>query len=240
MSRWPQVALLSQLGQGLKLFPRPVEAYSIFNYLTDSMFTQRRHLTAADAAPDVIGRYRNYVKKILFYQNKPRFVQKHTGYPRLNYLSAIFPDARFIHVVRDGRAVANSMLHVSWWDGTMKSWWWGPMKTAYQQEYIAANQEPLVLAAIVWKTLMDLVEEERTADFPRPFLEVRYEELIQNTNEVLERVLDFCNLPDSSVFKKRISAIPIHTGKKLDFDGQRMKLLESCLGEHLARYGYTA
>ncbi|PPR21425.1 MAG: Gluconolactonase, partial [Alphaproteobacteria bacterium MarineAlpha10_Bin3] len=78
-------------------------------------------------------------------------------------LIEVFPDARFIHVARDGRAVANSMVNVSWWDGTMDSWWWGDMDAADQAVLESCRHEPAVLAGVIWKTLMDYIADARAS-----------------------------------------------------------------------------
>ncbi|NUN97401.1 MAG: sulfotransferase [Candidatus Omnitrophica bacterium] len=58
---------------------------------------------------------------------KPRWVNKTPDYiDHLPDLQAVFPDMRFIHVVRDGRDVACSVLTRSWGPSTIKeaaSWW---------------------------------------------------------------------------------------------------------------------
>jgi omega-hydroxy-beta-dihydromenaquinone-9 sulfotransferase len=244
--QFPSLAIFSRIAdvasghayQSWKIVPRPVESYKIYNYLTHSIFTQPRPLNLSDATPEVVQRYRHYVQAILKYQGKKRFLQKHNGFPRIKYLHVIFPDARFIHVIRDGRSVANSLLHVPWWDGTIKSWWWGPMKSSYENEYVASNQEPAILGAIVWKTLLDFLEEERTELPSAPLMEVRFDELISDTDRVMQDVLKFCELPDSDVFRRRISAVPIRKERKPDFDSRVATLINSCLSEHLTRYGF--
>src|SRR3712207_7426845 len=50
-------------------------------------------------------------------------------------LSEIFKDAKFIHLMRDGRAVANSLLHVYFWSGWKGpgNWGWGQLSPAQQR-----------------------------------------------------------------------------------------------------------
>ena len=54
-------------------------------------------------------------KKYLQVQNlwgRPRFVNKNLQNSfRVRLLNLIFPDAKFIHIIRDGRAVAFSLLN---------------------------------------------------------------------------------------------------------------------------------
>ena len=55
------------------------------------------------------------VAGVLRYHGKARFAAKLTGPARISYVSSIFPEARFVHVVRDGRAVVQSLMKVEFW-----------------------------------------------------------------------------------------------------------------------------
>lgn len=54
-------------------------------------------------------------------KKRNRLLFKITGWPRVGFLHEIFEDAKFIHLIRDGRAVAYSLLQQPWWEG-----WRGP------------------------------------------------------------------------------------------------------------------
>jgi hypothetical protein len=62
-------------------------------------------------------------------RKRNRLVVKITGWPRIGFLKEIFPDAKFIHILRDGRAVANSYINVPFWWGWrgLANWRWGPL-----------------------------------------------------------------------------------------------------------------
>ena len=83
------------------------------------------------------------------------------------------PDARFVHLVRDGRDVAASVVAASrGWGRT-----WAPTSIG--------------AAARVW---VEHVEGARRAATTGCYLEVRYEELMSHGPAVLERVFDFCGV----------------------------------------------
>ena len=167
--RVPQLSVLSRvldvdmvrhrLPRQWRLTPTPSEPYMLLNHLTDRVFTEPRSLSQADVTANARKLYRHNVRQHLHWQGKARYLQKHTGFPRTSYLRQIFADARFVHVHRDGRSVANSLLHVAFFDGTMASWMWGPMRPEFEQEYLASGKSRVVLAAIWWKTLVDAIEE---------------------------------------------------------------------------------
>ena len=93
-------------------------------------------------------------------QDKPLFLHKFTGWPRSGFLQRILPDARFVNVVRDGRAVANSFLQMPWWRGYEgpEGWGWGPLPEEYQQIWEESGRSFAVLAGLEWRILMEAFE----------------------------------------------------------------------------------
>ena len=85
-------------------------------------------------------------------------------------LRTIFPNARFVHLVRDGRDVAVSMMRLPSWDFRC----------------VAA-------AAAHWACTVLGVRAE-AAD-PDRYLEVRYEDLVADPEAVLRRICAFIDLP---------------------------------------------
>ena len=92
------------------------------------------------------------------------------------YLGRLFPRARFIHVVRDGRAVAASLVKQAWIDpSTTKPLWYC---------------ENVGAAARYWSGVVDTIRAQ-AAQVPNRYLEVRYEALVSNPAEEMARVLAF-------------------------------------------------
>lgn len=89
-------------------------------------------------------------------------------------IQTVLPEAHFIHIIRDGRDVALSM---------MKQMWWGAGDNIEAQ-------------ASAW--VLRIREGRQQAQFCQHYMEVRYEELIINTTKVLKNICDFINLPYSS------------------------------------------
>jgi hypothetical protein len=222
--------------------PRPRESYAMLNYCTDSAFTAERMLDASAVDARACRRYRRIVKSYLRFQGKSRFLQKHTGFARTRYLRAIFPDALFVHMYRDGRAVANSLNEVDWWNGDLEAWWWGEMNAGYMADYLASGKEPVVLAGIVWKTLMDLIEEE-CSELPEDrLLRVRYDRLVADPTGTMDGVRRFCGLRESARFDELVRHTPV---ANMDAKWPRVlsttqrEWLKRCIGAHLDRYGFA-
>lgn len=221
--------------------PKPVEAYAILNELTGGVFTAYRRLETSDVTPQIREALRARVLAYLRLQHKPRFAHKHTGFARTRFLSAIFPTARFIHVYRDGRAVAGSLAKVDWWRG-MDSWHWGAMKPEYAEEYRRSGNDRLLLAAISWKTLMDEIEDECQGLPADRLLRIRYDDLVNGVRTVFERVLQFAALPAPSRFWQRVERYPmLDTERKwrADFDTEQREMVEKSLSAHLQKYGWS-
>lgn len=221
--------------------PKPTESYGILNEVTDHLFTAHRRLDASDATPEIAERFRRRVLAYLRLQGKPRFANKHTGFARTRFLRAIFPSARFIHVYRDGRAVASSLVRVSWWK-ELDSWHWGPMRPEYAEEYERSGRNRLVLAAISWKTLMDEIEDECRDLSPDVLLRIRYDDLVNDLRPALESVLRFSELPDRPRFWKRVESHAVHDMEnkwRTKLDAKERELLEKSLAAHLQKYGFA-
>lgn len=105
------------------------------------------------------------------HHGKPRWGDKTPIYVRsLPLLGRLFPEARFVHLVRDGRDVALSYLSVPWGPGTI---WQAAHK--WRRDVTAGRAAGAVLG-------------------PGRYLEVRYEQLVREPRPVLERVCAFAGL----------------------------------------------
>ncbi|MEC8191127.1 MAG: sulfotransferase [Myxococcota bacterium] len=91
-------------------------------------------------------------------------------------LATIFPRARFVHVVRDGRDVVGSLLQRDWMDPTTG-------------EKVWCCQSPKA-AAEYWVHVVDAIREQG-ARLPGRYLEVSYEDLIAQPEASMRRVLAF-------------------------------------------------
>jgi hypothetical protein len=164
--------------------------------------------------------------------------------PRIGFLYAIFPDARFVHVLRDGRAVANSRLNASFWKG----WhglniWGGQMPEHYRQEWERHRNSFVALAGIEWKTHMDQLEVVKR-EFPQiDICQVKYESFCANPISELKRIADHCELAWEPKFEAAARAFHVKNENekwKGDLTGQQCMILEDVLRPYLVRYGYSS
>lgn len=188
-----------------RILPKPAEAYPFWDAYTGVDFA-RRFLIGEEA--ENLGRKRTLsaINAHLRYQGKKRFATKITGPARILYLKSIFPDALFVHVIRDGRAVVNSLLNVDFWqkgEGFNKPWWDGEEIREAVGRWKENGSDPAVLAALQWKVIIDEARKESVSLPQGHYREVRYEEFINDDPVAIIRDLyGWAGLRNSSRFEK--------------------------------------
>jgi hypothetical protein len=221
---------------------RPGECYHFWEYYCRGFSAPYRDLVAEDVTERKRGQILDTMSKIPT-QKRHRLLIKVTGWPRIGFLSEIFKDAKFIHVMRDGRAVANSFLHVNFWSGWKgpEYWGWGQLSPAQQEEWARYEQSFAVLAAIHWKLLMDSMENAKALVSGENFLELKYEHLCSDPLGVLAKVAEFCALDWTADFERKLRTLEVrNTNQKFqrDLTAKQQSDVEEVLGEYLRKYGY--
>jgi hypothetical protein len=174
-----------------------------------------------------------------------RFLAKITGWPRIGLLRAAFPDAQFIHVIRDGRAVVNSVVAAPYFDGWSgpSNWTRGTLNKAQEEKWTAAHYSFIVLAAIGWENRIRAFQSARQSLPDRQYLEIHYEDFCDNPQEVLAKVIEFLDLPPgkTSEFFTRIRANVFSSQNdkwRQDLSAQQQHDLQKYLAPLLAELGY--
>lgn len=164
-------------------------------------------------------------------QGKRQYAEKTPFYVRhLSLLATLFPEAKFVHVIRDGRNVAASLLEVPW----------GPTTIAE--------------AAGRWVDLVSQGREQgrRLAD---RYLEVRYEEIVASPEPTLRAITAFLGIEfnaemlryyerDSNKrrgpFHTRLSEPPTTTRDwRSTLAPEDVAAVEAVAGDLLAEVGYS-
>jgi hypothetical protein len=208
--------------------------------VTDSF----RDLVAADAMPWVADPFRAFFTERARAQRKPVFVHKYTGWPRTGFVREVFPDARFINVTRDGRAVAASALRTSWWKGHLgpEAWQWGPLPPAYAAEWEASGYSFPVLAAQCWKILMDAYAAARNLVPADRWMDVRFEDVLADPDARFKEMLAFMGLDEDPAVHAALSKIALSADRQREYrrqlDPASLALVERSLAGHLSAWGY--
>lgn len=115
---------------------------------------------------------------------KPRIAEKTPhNITEFGQLATWFPRAKFVHVVRDGRAVVASLLKQRWVDLL------APDKKLVWYCQTAGK------AARYWQEIHDAADAQRAAIAPPNFYELRYEKLVHTPETTLRQLFDFLNEP---------------------------------------------
>jgi sulfotransferase family protein len=142
----------------------------------------------------------------------------------LDLMNALYPDAYYIHIVRDGRDSARSLSSMDWFSGSL--------------EDAAAEWRRSVLAA-------------RDSVRPARFLEVRYEELMSDPSTLIPVLYDFLDLrAGDSVMRAALAEARIerNTDVRTSVGTEKWRTLMSAeeqalvlrtAGDALVAYGYA-
>ena len=173
---------------------------------------------------------------------KKVFVNKHPENSlRMTFIRQIFPDAIFVHVIRDGRATAYSNYTRTLIDPFRVNWPFGQFpKPKRWRDYLV-----LPLLAQFSHQWIDVVSEiqnvAREALGSDDYMEVCYEEFCADTHGTLARVDKFCNLnPEKRFYGQipdRLESQNEKWNKGLSED--QLRLMLSILGPMNESLGYS-
>lgn len=185
-----------------------------------AVFPGRLRLDAKDADSNMARIISHIYSWALFWGAARRVVDK---YPemifRVGFVKALFPDARFLAILRDGVDTCSSVTawsrHKGVIEGSDVHDWWGrdgrKWRTLVEQEVpshpdlapIAAQltsvNDHRDRAAVEWIVSMRAATRS-SVEYPDSVLMLRYEDLCANPDEVTARMLDYCGLSSDSVF----------------------------------------
>jgi len=223
---------------------KPGENYGFWHAHAYGFAEPGRDLLASDVTPRV-RRQMHAAFEPMLTARRDRLLIKLTGWSRIGFLNEVFPDARFVHIVRDGRAVASSLLHVNAWQWRgwygPYSWRYGPLSAEDHAAWERSGRSFVALAGLQWKIHTRAIEAARRGLDASRFLEVKYERFCEAPLETCRRVLEFTGLRHSPGFEREVATTRItdmtHRWRR-DLSPEQQALLTGLLREDLLRYGY--
>lgn len=216
-----------------KLYIKPTEADNIYHDYCG--FKQSIKSTENDLNVGIEKKFKDLIKRHLLLTSKERFLNKQTANnQRIRLIDKMFNDAYYIHVIRDGRAVANSLMNVGWWNDT-DVWWLGEKASEWEKK----GGQPIELCGLHWKRDVEEILENKSL-FEDRYIEVRYEEFILDVRGTMEKVTNFCELSNSEYFSKMLpQTLPNMNYKwKDDLKEEQKTILEKTLKPFLVQLGY--
>lgn len=104
-------------------------------------------------------------------EGKSRYADKTTTYVfAMPAIAATLPESRFVHLVRDGRNVALSLLQVPWGPATVEE------------------------AAVWWRVRVEAARDAGALLGPHRYTEARFEDLVASPDTELARLTDFLGI----------------------------------------------
>lgn len=186
----------------------------------DSLFWEEKRINSL--SKEKVDEIHQDIRRILYTfgglkNNERRFICK---YPvmqtELRMVQDLFPDAHFIHIVRDSRPAANSLLKLYHLTNNQIKKIKHPNLTTvipyprvktlkkYIDQFGATD---IRTTAHVWQDSIELVHQ--TAPDLKNYIEVRYEDILKSPQAELKRLFDFADLewPTSDAFQKEFEII---------------------------------
>jgi hypothetical protein len=176
-------------------------------------------------------------------QGKPLVGDKTPDYVRsIGLLHRLWPSARFVHLIRDGRDVCLSMLE------------W-PKVHPRPGDFVTWKEDPVSTAAWWWQHNVQVGRQAGKSLGSKLYYELRYESLVMCPREQCAALLDFLHLPfDESVFQfhaerpeadpgleKKWAGLPITSGLRNwqhEMPAQDVERFEAVAGELLDELHY--
>ncbi len=171
--------------------------------------------------------------------------------PYLGVLNQLFPDAKFIHLLRDPRQGANSMVKIHKICNEK-------LHEIRQRQRRPAPEEPFIpyprlpelsgylkdygpedvrTTAHLWNDAIDTIDTHR--EHLKNFYEIRYEDILAAPAEQMAKLFDFCELPqpgaDNSAFHEKLSGVGVvhHTNRYGNF-----QIIEDVCRTKMQRFSY--
>lgn len=151
-----------------------------------------------------VERAREAVKDICHIQRRQIFVAEYSGLPRIRLLRAVFPEAKFIQVLRDPRSVAYQMVkrdngedHTQWAE---REKWAQLLPPVLQARLADLPFTPLNYCGVLVRWFHELYKAEMSELPETDRMEVAYTDLLSRPNPTLKKVLAFANVQQTKRF----------------------------------------
>jgi hypothetical protein len=174
------------------------------------------YMTEHDATPEMEKFFKQTIGKI---QGSKTFINKNVQHSyRVRLLNHLFPDCKFIHLLRDRRAIAHSEFSRG-----------RDLRRALGQLY-QPDRSYMFNLGLFWKEIVSRAREASRYGTSR-YCEIRYEDLVAQPAATLKALIDFCGLEWSSDFENRISKIEdMNTKWQEHLTKQDIKDLKEAIG----------
>ena len=230
------------IGNVLKKRYKPDEHFQFWENNCQGFSYPGRDLTEEDITNKIEKDVINSTQKLLT-SKRNRLLVKTTGWSRIRFYNKIFPDAKFIHILRDPRAAVNSMRHIRFWYGLgyINRLAWGAFTESENEEWEKYNKSFVAFSSILWKRLINSIDSAKSNVPSSSFMEIKYEELCDKPIAIFKELTDFCELKWYKSFEECIKKQKFKSTNykwKQDLTDKQQKTIEEITYNHLKIYGY--
>jgi hypothetical protein len=162
----------------------------------------------------------------------------------MSILSSAFPDAQFIHVIRDGRAVVHSLLRTKFWrakGGVQEPFWKGGLTNEELRFWRESDNDPGVLAALQWIKVIRVARVESQEIGESRYKEIRYEDFVESPQAAFQQLFDFCGMSNSELVYRYLGdgvLLNMNYKYRTEFSDHNIEKLTAVMEPLLRELGY--
>jgi hypothetical protein len=214
-----------------RAFPAPVEGELFF---TANGLDRDR---AEAPATDQVRALRRAFSGIARYGGGTVVSKRISSNRQIEILARIFPSARFVSIVRDGRAVAYSLSRVDWWEQSTV-WWFGGTPLEWRE----SGRDPWELCAQTWVEEVRAIEKGLATVPSGQVLQLSYEDLVADPVARLRSMAEFGGLPVPDRWVAALGTLKYpnrNEGWRSGLKPNEVSVVERVEAGELRRYGYA-
>jgi hypothetical protein len=199
--------LLYRYKDNIKYLPHPIET-NVFWAKNIEDFNKTDFNVDSKNLNHVKKYYTSLIERILKYQNKKNFIAEYSKWGRIKLFTYIYPDAKFIHFVRDGKAVAYEYYKMIA-RGNYKEWqnkeeWIKQWPKSLKNEFSNHGKTLIAFCALLWKYQINKIKEECSLLDEKNYLEIKYEDFVENPIEYLKQINLFLEVKTNKRLEKYV------------------------------------
>jgi sulfotransferase family protein len=223
---------------GERLFPMPVEGEPVYAAAGIPEFAAQFTDLSGEPLERCARELRSAAERIRRASGGTVFINKRiANNRRIPLLCKVFPNARFVALVRDGRAVSLSLSRVDWWeDGYV--WWYG----GTPRQWAAEGCDPWELCARNWVEELAAIEEGLVSVPPDRVLRLTYETFVDDPHDSLEKIARFAGLRNSASWRRAVDEIGFpnrNEAWRSALDERAIRTITDVQAETLEAHGYA-
>jgi len=168
--------------QGKDNIPVPAE----LSFVYDEVFLKNWKVKVSEQYLEILI---NEITKLIKGDEKKRYLCKTPQNSiRIREINEVFPNSKFLHIVRDPRAVVNSLLERA--KKGDSNYFGIPIK-----KKLGFLMNSVEKHSLQWKQVVEEIIKTSKELEDNQFFQIKYEELTDKTDYCLEKITNFCELP---------------------------------------------